>query len=281
MNDFPDGSDEQGDAPALPFARTRATMVVGMALMLLGMGAIVGGIIIHFAVKAERLNLFPYAGRLVVLIGMGLTIVAFVFVGRRVAVGSGIVTLVAGIGMLVFGYANLAEPSLRFLAPLGFFISLAGGFLIWCGFDFGKRVETPLASEKPPDRTKGLVTPDAELRTTIERPFDIGKPLRTASPVCRTCPNCGSSDYEAVKPAAMVAFASDRVCRVCSTRYTPPTPVWARITFGVIGLAALAFGAWMVYVMFVRGKPQPTLGLITPVVVLLVGIACLYKAATK
>jgi hypothetical protein len=35
--------------------------------------------------------------------------------------------------MFVFGYANLAEPSIRFYAPLGFFVGLAGGALIWAG----------------------------------------------------------------------------------------------------------------------------------------------------
>jgi predicted nucleic-acid-binding Zn-ribbon protein len=72
----------------------------------------------------------------------------------------------------------------------------------------------------------------------IGRPFDVGKPLGTAYPVSPACPKCGAGDYESVKPEAMVAFVSDRVCRACSTRYTPPTPAWARLVFGAIGLAS-------------------------------------------
>jgi len=44
--------------------------------------------------------------------------------GWRVAVWFGVATLAVGIGMLVFGFIKLAEPSLRFYAPFGFFVSL-------------------------------------------------------------------------------------------------------------------------------------------------------------
>ena len=48
--------------------------------------------------------------------------------------------------MLGFGYANLAEPSLRFYAPLGFFVSLAGGLLIWGGRAYDEEVRKLAAS---------------------------------------------------------------------------------------------------------------------------------------
>src|SRR5438552_6244910 len=74
---------------------------------------------------------------------------------------------------------------------------------------------------------------------TPGRPFDIGKPLGTSHPVSPVCPACGSQEYKSVAPQSMVAFTWDRVCLGCSTRYTPPTPVWARVIFGVIGTAAV------------------------------------------
>src|SRR5437773_1751973 len=114
--------------------------------------------------------------------------------------------------------------------------------------------------------------------------FDVGKPLRTSYRLSQICPNCGSSDYKTVKPAAMVAFSWDRVCRACSTRYTPPTPVWARMVFGVIGLGALALAAWFFWMScaaLVQGKPKPIQGFILSIVIILVGVGCLYKAATK
>jgi hypothetical protein len=38
-----------------------------------------------------------------------------------------------------------------------------------------------------------------------------------------------------VKPDRLVAFADDRVCKSCGTRYTPPTPKWAGVLLIVIG----------------------------------------------
>jgi hypothetical protein len=114
----------------------------------------------------------------------------------------------------------------------------------------------------------------------MERPFDIGKPLRTPHPVSRVCPKCGLSKNTAVKPAAMVAFTWDRICRVCRTRYTPPTPLWARAIFAVFGLSALIFGAVMVYGT-VQGKAHPVFGLLAPIGAMIVGFGCLLKAATK
>ena len=124
--------------------------------------------------------------------------------------------------------------------------------------------------------------PEAKKPITIERPFDIGKPLGTSFPVSLVCPSCGSAEHEKVKPAAMVAFAQDRVCRSCLTRYTPPTPTWGRILFGLIGLAALAFGCVALYDVLVRGKNPGTMtGIIPFLAAVVVGVGCLYKAATK
>jgi hypothetical protein len=110
--------------------------------------------------------------------------------------------------------------------------------------------------------------------------LDIGKPLRTAYPVSRVCPACGSGEYKTVQPKTMVAFTRDRVCRACSTRYTPPTPMWARVLFGVCGIGFVAICLLglhrMIYVDgFVFTRP---VGL---VMVFIVGLGCLYKAATK
>src|SRR3954469_7070788 len=109
----------------------------------------------------------------------------------------------------------------------------------------------------------------------VERPFDIGKPLGTPYAVSTVCPQCGSGEYKSVQPASMVAFTWDRVCKACSTRYTPPTPVWGRAVFGVVGVAAVTLGGVMLYGLFGPGAWKPTFGLITPVVVTVVGLGCL------
>jgi hypothetical protein len=93
----------------------------------------VGGIILHFWMRAMHPELFPFAGRLILLVGMGLVVLVTILAGRRMAIRFGAVTLAIGVVMLVFGFVKLADPSLRFLAPLGFFICLTGGSFLWCG----------------------------------------------------------------------------------------------------------------------------------------------------
>jgi hypothetical protein len=56
-------------------------------------------------------------------------------------------------------------------------------------------------------------------------------------PISATCPQCGGNEYARRKPERLVAFVSDRVCRACNTRYTPPTPAWAVVVFLLAGLA--------------------------------------------
>jgi hypothetical protein len=70
-------------------------------------------------------------------------------------------------------------------------------------------------------------------------------------PVGKVCPRCGSPEHTLRKPKKFVAFAADRVCKSCQTRYSPPTPPWggamillASLVFGLLGfvLIAVLFG---------------------------------------
>lgn len=65
---------------------------------------------------------------------------------------------------------------------------------------------------------------------------------RPKYPVSANCPQCGSESYKRVKPDAELAFAYDRVCKECDTRYTPPTPGWARGVYAGLGLVFLVAG---------------------------------------
>jgi hypothetical protein len=151
VNNFPDNLDD--DLSVRAAAKTTIRIVGGGVLMLLGVATIVGGIIMHFAEKAERFVLFPFAGRLTIVVGLGISIAAVALAGARAAIAFGSVVLVVGIGMFIFGYSNLPEPSLRFYAPLGFFVSLAGGFFIWGGREFLKEAakEAARKPESKPD----------------------------------------------------------------------------------------------------------------------------------
>ena len=151
MNDAPGNPKEQADSHSQSFARVAAGSIGGMAMMLIGVAAIVGGLVLHFAEKAERFVLFPYAGRSIILIGIGAIIGGIVLMGTRAAVRFGVAILVVGIGMLAFGFIKMAEPSLRFYAPLGFFVSLAGSFIIWGSLDYAKQ------TKKIPDSERSLL----------------------------------------------------------------------------------------------------------------------------
>jgi uncharacterized membrane protein YidH (DUF202 family) len=83
MNGIQDDLKAQRDLSPPSFARAATRFSVGMALMLLGVAAIVGGFILHFAEKAKVLELlpFPYAGQLIILIGVSVIVVAITVAG--------------------------------------------------------------------------------------------------------------------------------------------------------------------------------------------------------
>jgi hypothetical protein len=60
-------------------------------------------------------------------------------------------------------------------------------------------------------------------------------------PINETCPKCGQTTFKGVRPETFVAFANDRICLGCGTRYTPPTPPWAAIVFLIVGTGFVLF----------------------------------------
>jgi hypothetical protein len=88
-------------------------------------------------------------------------------------------------------------------------------------------------------------------------------------PISAACPQCGGTEYARRKPNRQVAFVSDRVCRACSTRYTPPTPVWAAALFLLAGLT-LPFLGLMLTSLLVH--PLSISGLICEGVIAALGV---------
>src|SRR4051794_8207352 len=101
--------------------------VGGLASMAIGAAAVVGGIILRFAGEAGWFVMFPAGGRRARVLGVCRSGVALLIAGPRAAVRFGVVTLLVGIGMFIFGFSHPPAPALRFCAPLGFFVSRAGG----------------------------------------------------------------------------------------------------------------------------------------------------------
>ena len=70
------------------------------------------------------------------------------------------------------------------------------------------------------------------------------------------CPNCGSTRFKRV--ASLSAhFVYDRICRDCSSRYTPPTPKWMAIvgiiTGAGIGTIVSVFAACLLWSFWNNG----------------------------
>jgi hypothetical protein len=91
-------------------------------------------------------------------------------------------------------------------------------------------------------------------------------------PISATCPQCGGTEYARRKPKRLVAFIDDRVCRACSTRYTPPTPVWGAVLFLLAGLT-LPFLGFVFTSLLVH--PFSIVGLICEGVIAALGVAAL------
>jgi hypothetical protein len=102
------------------------------------------------------------------------------------------------------------------------------------------------------------------------------KPKATSHPVSDACPQCGSRAYTEVKSEAIIAVGNDRVCAKCSTRYTPPTPWWARPIFAVIGLAMSVIGVLAIYEYATKDVKFSFAIFALPF-----GLGCLYKAVSK
>jgi hypothetical protein len=89
-------------------------------------------------------------------------------------------------------------------------------------------------------------------------------------PIRTTCPQCRGTEYTCRKPKRLVAFVSDRVCRSCNTRYTPPTPVWAGILFLLAGLTLPFLGLALTSLLV---HPFSIAGLVCEGVIAALGVA--------
>jgi len=84
---------------------------------------------------------------------------------------------------------------------------------------------------------RGVLMPRGETGTTM-----------TSYPVAKVCPSCRGTSWKRARAKTGVAFASDRICRACGTRYTPPTPSWARLVFALAGLLLALVGLFLIWV---------------------------------
>lgn len=92
--------------------------------------------------------------------------------------------------------------------------------------------------------------------------------------VSARCPACGSSEYRPIRPAGWVAYAPDRLCFGCGTRYTLPTPRWAALAFAGLGAVLLVL-ALVVLLARVGGSVFSILGAIGEALIGALGLAAM------
>jgi predicted RNA-binding Zn-ribbon protein involved in translation (DUF1610 family) len=109
-----------------------------------------------------------------------------------------------------------------------------------CGGDFDSAVAQEVQRERDA-QDQSAATPAVN--------SSLSDPAPTAFPVSETCPKCAGAQFTRVPPQSMVAFAKDRVCTQCGTRYTPPTPLWAALVFILLGVFFLGGSIGNVLVM--------------------------------
>ena len=66
-------------------------------------------------------------------------------------------------------------------------------------------------------------------------------PAVASGPSSTRAPGAASPRRAGGPPTSTVAFAKDRVCKDCGTRYSPPTPLWASLVLVVLGGAMTVF----------------------------------------
>jgi hypothetical protein len=134
-----------GDAGS-SIVRDSARLVLGLVLMVLGVAAVLGGVVLYFGNKSGRLVTFPFAGGFTILVGLGVMAVGVAWSGPRGAIGFGATLLVCGLVLLPIGMFT-SEPSYRICGPAGFGLALLGGLIVRGGLDFAKEQARPPAAE--------------------------------------------------------------------------------------------------------------------------------------
>src|SRR3954453_12275121 len=94
-------------------------LILGIVAMLIGSGFLLGGFVLWVGEKANRLVLFPWAGRLTMLLGVVGLAIGAASAGRRAAITVS--------GSLVIGGIALYAIGLAFVERLGTRLYQAGG----------------------------------------------------------------------------------------------------------------------------------------------------------
>jgi hypothetical protein len=98
----------------------------GLVAMLVGGALLLAGLVLHIGEKAGRLLIFPMAGRLTMLLGVGVLGVGVALAGRRAAIGLCVVAVIGGIVAYGIGLAYVEQLGTRLVQAFGLLTALVG-----------------------------------------------------------------------------------------------------------------------------------------------------------
>src|SRR5262249_9148668 len=119
-----DEFDEPISDHACPMPRAPADsllrLIGGLGSMLAGFGILLGGLILHFAEKADKVTILPMpiAGRLTAVIGLSIVGLGAWLARRRAAMAFSVFVVVGGLVLYAFGLAYVEQLGNRICQAL-------------------------------------------------------------------------------------------------------------------------------------------------------------------
>ena len=109
-------------------------LVVGIVTMLLGSVFLLGGFVLWVGEKADRLVIFPWAGRLTMLVGIAGLAIGAAFAGRRAAMTLSVLMVIGGIALYAIGLAFVEQLGTRLYQAGGLLTALVGLFALYSSY---------------------------------------------------------------------------------------------------------------------------------------------------
>ena len=130
-NDDEDGSGKRSPACV---GSSGTQLVVGIVAMLLGSVFLLGGLVLWVGEKADRLVIFPWAGRLTMLVGIAGLAIGAALAGRRAAMTLSVLMVVGGIALYAIGLAFVEQLGTRLYQAGGLLTALVGLIALYSSY---------------------------------------------------------------------------------------------------------------------------------------------------
>ena len=116
--------------------------------MLIGSVFLLGGFVLWVGEKADRLVIFPWAGRLTMLLGIAGLAIGAAFAGRRAAMTLSVLMVIGGIALYAIGLAFVEQLGTRLYQEGGLLAALVGLIALYStyGMDVASKPGKPSRS---------------------------------------------------------------------------------------------------------------------------------------